>query len=190
MEHQLQIPGFAPQPFPFPLFQLWECDVSSQGFRFSNTFSTGLKYINRITQGKGKLRLDQGVKSAQNPQDLLRPANPKSCPEDPLHVPNFWMERSFPCSLLRFSLEFGIYQPDPQENSNKTQKAGKPGIFWWRLWLGDSSQVEFQREAEPLAAAGGLDEVVPSPLPKFLPKIPSQAREQLQLKGFTSFIAA
>lgn len=52
--------------------------------------------------------------------------------------------------------------------------------------------MEFQREAESLAAAEGLDEVVPSPLPeaKFLPKIPRQAQEQLQLKGFTSFIAA
>lgn len=186
MEHQLQIPGFAPQPLPFPRFQLWECNVSSQGFRFSNTFSTGLQYINGITQGKGKLRLDQRGKSAQNPWDLLRLANPKSRPENPLHIPNFWMERSFPCSLLGFSLEFGIYQPEQEENSNKTQKAGKPGIFW----LGDASQVEFQREAESLAAAEGLDEAVPSPLPKFLPKIPRQAREQFQLKGFTSFIAA
>lgn len=160
--------------------------MSPQGFRFSNTFSTGLQSINGITQGKKKLRLDQRVKSARNPWDLLRPANPKSCPEDPLHVPNFWMKRSSPCSLLEFPLEFGIYQPEQQENSNKTQQAGKPGIFW----LGDVSRVEFQREAESLAAAGGLDEVVPSPLPEFLPKIPRQAREKLQLKGFTSFIAA
>lgn len=93
VEHQLQILGFAPQPFPFPRFQLWECDVSSQGFRFSNTFPTGLQYINGITQGKGKPRLDQRGKSARNPWDLLRPANPKSCPENPLHVPSFWMER-------------------------------------------------------------------------------------------------
>lgn len=164
--------------------------MSSQGFWFSNTFSIGLQYINGIIQEKGKLRLDQRAKSAWNLWYLHRLTNPKCCPEDPLHIPNLCMERSFSCSLLRFLIEFGIYQPEQQENPNKTQKAGKPGIFWCRLWLGDDSHVEFQREAESLAAAGGLDEVVPSPLPKFLPKIPRQAREQLQLNGFTSFIAA
>lgn len=162
------------------------------GILVFHTFSIGLQYRNGIIQGKGKLRLDQRARSARNPWDFGILADPKSCPESPPHIPNSRMERSFPLSLFGFPLEFGIYQPEQQENSNETENSGKSGIFWWRLWLGVASQVEFQRQAESLAAAGGLDEVVPSPLPeaRFLPKIPRQAQEQLQLKGFTSFIAA
>lgn len=138
--------------------------------------------------------MDQRAKkSAWNPWDSLWPANPKSCPEDSLPIPNLRMERSFPCSLLGFSPEFGIYQPEQQENSNKTQEVWKTGnIFmevfgfvtlprrnsegerslwqqleaWVRLFL-----LHFQRQNS-------------------FPKFPGGHREQLQLKGFTSFIAA
>lgn len=75
--------------------------------------------------GKGKLRLDQRAKSAWNPWDFGCSGQQIPNPEDPLHIPNSWMERSFPPPFLGFALEFGIYQPEQQENSNKNWEGWK-----------------------------------------------------------------
>lgn len=127
------------------------------------------------------MRLDQRAKkSAWNPWDSLRPAKPKSCPEDSLPIPNLWMERSFPCSLLGFSQEFWDL---PNQSSRKTQmkhrRLENKEYFGGGLWLCDASQVEFQREVEPLAAAGGWRMrlfLLRFQRQKFLPKIPRQAQ--------------
>lgn len=75
--------------------------------------------------GKGKLRLDQRAKSAWNPWDFGCSGQQIPNPEDPLHIPNSRMERSFPPSSLDLHWNLGFTNQSRRKTQTKNWEGWK-----------------------------------------------------------------
>lgn len=111
-------PRFCTAAFPIPMVLALGMRCAISGISVLQLIFHRFPIRKWDNTGKGKLRLDQRAKSAWNPWDFGCSGQQIPNPEDLPHIPNSGMERSFP-PFLGFVLEFGIYQPEQQENSNK-----------------------------------------------------------------------
>lgn len=155
-QHQLHIPGFS-SPIP-GISDLGKPRVIPGIPVFQRVFH---RFTTRKRDNPGKRETEAGSESKKKKVlGICGIRSSRQIPNPSLRIvctfPIYGWKRPFPAPSWDLRRNLGFTNQSSGKNANKTQQAGKSGIFRWRLWLRGASRAEFRREAAPLAAAGGL----------------------------------